>query len=118
MVDIYFYELVRQNGGVYYSQFLISKTDFESDFSKRFISVLQSKPNAEIFKYSYEMAYPVVCHNTVCKWSFVEQMDTKIESMTRSRNWFLKSFNKNLKEQTSMEKRFKELGISIEDLKL
>lgn len=118
MVDIYYYELARSCGGLYYSQLLISKTDFEFNFVKRYISVLQSKPNADIFKYSYEMAYPVVCHNTAYEWSRVEQMDIKIESMARARKGFLESFNSNLKEQTSIEKRFKELGISIEGLKL
>ena len=118
MVDIYFYELTRTYGCFYYSQLLTSKTDFEFEFVKRYISVLQSKPNADIFKYSYEVAYPVVCHNVVHECSRVKQMDDKIESIVYARDDFLKSFNKNLKDQTSMEKRFKELGISIEDLKL
>lgn len=118
MVDIYYYELTRRFGCFYDSQLLISKTDFEFDFSMRYITVLQSKPNAEIFKYSNEMAYPVICHNSVYECTRVKKMDDRIESLARARDGFLESYSKLLEDQTVMEKRFKEWGIDIKDLKL
>ena len=118
LVDIYYYELTRRYGYFYDSQLLISKTDFEFDFSMRYIGILQSKSNAEIFKYSYAMAYPIVCHNSVYELSRVKKMDDEIDSLARARDGFLESYSKFLENQRSMEKRFKDCHISIEDLKL
>lgn len=117
-IDIYYFELTRKYGYLYNSQMLESKFDFEFDFCLKYIRVLQSKPNAEVFKYSYEMAYPVICHNIVYECLRVEKMDDRINSLARARDSVLESYSKLLEDQTAMEKKFEEWNVSIEDLRL
>ena len=102
-IDIYYFELTRK---------YFDKTEI------KLIRVLQSKPNAEVFKYSYEMAYPVICHNIVYECLRVEKMDDRINSLARARDSVLESYSKLLEDQTAMEKKFEEWNVSIEDLRL